>query len=194
MSNPNPLIIFDGQSFNYAPLGGARTYPLRTWDRLPSGLAVAVVGISATSYSTRAGTVASRVDPLLKNAAVVVIVDAGGPTDLGVDSLTAAQTLAASEAYADARRSINPNVKLIELTVTPGTTLYVEGTENAERLAYNDLLRANVHGKFDRIADIAAIPGLADPAGVNYSDGLHPSAAGCDLMAALIAPLILEVL
>lgn len=189
-----PLVIFDGQSFNYAPpdTEGPRTYPMLTWDRLPLGFAACVVGISGTSYATRATTVASRVDPLLHNGAPAVVVDAGGNTDLGADGLTAAQLLAASEAYADARRAAGADY-IIELTVTPATALYTAG-EDAQRLAYNAALLANANGKFDAVVDQAGIPELADPADTDfYYDGLHLTTEGAELVAELAADTILGV-
>lgn len=198
-ARPNPLIICDGQSFNYTPFaalpgdpveasGAAPTFPKILASLLP-GMAVFVVGLSGTTYATRATSVSSRVYPLLGLGPLTVIHDLGGPSDLLAD-LTAAQVLAASEGYADAARAAGAH-RILTATVTPA--LNYSGAQNAQRVAYNALLRANANGKFDGIVDIDGIPQLANPNdAAQYLDGLHPTYTGTVPMATLAATRIKE--
>lgn len=133
---------------------------------------MAMVGLSSTTYATRATTAATRVDPHFKSFTMNVLLDVGGPSDLLAD-LTAAQVLSAAESYADARRTAGAT-KVVGFTVTPSSS-YSAGQET-QRVAYNALLKVSSH--FDAIVDMAALPHAADATNLTYFyDGLHPTEA-----------------
>lgn len=76
---------------------------------------------------------------------------------------------------------------MIGTTVPPYTS--ATGAQETQRLLLNDLIRAS--SRYNRVADLAAVPELQDPDDTTYySDGTHPTAAG----AALFASTILAVL
>lgn len=172
--------MFDGQSLNLSPYQGTpgwmRTYPVQLLALLGADAYGSVVAIPGTTYAQRDPTVVSRVDEKFPNSSDNVVLDCSGTSDLF--TLTAAQLFAASSAYAYARQT--KGAKVVALTVT-GTHLH-SPAQDAQRLAYNDLLRAStVH---DAIADVAAIPELTDINDTTYFfDQTHVTEAGAALMA-----------
>src|SRR5690606_17387894 len=141
--------------------------------------------LPGTTYAQRTTNAATRVDPFVSNAARNVLIDIAGQSDL-LNSLTAEQLLVAAESYAADRRAAG--FDRIVVTTVPSMTDAWGWDANMEeqRVAYNDLLLNST--AFDAVADIASIPELADPSDTTYfSDGLHPTPAGADLMAPVIA-------
>lgn len=188
-----PVVVFDGQSLNYSPISGPPLLPKMVADLLPDGSAYCVVAIGGTTYDSRATSIASRTLPLLRNGAPSIVVDLGGNSDLGTQSLTAAQLVTRVEAYAASVRTSGAT-HVVETTVIPAHAALYDAAEDAQRLAYNGLLLDGLAG-VDAVADIAAIPDLADPSDTDwYSDGVHPTAAGCALAAGLIFDAIMEAL
>lgn len=167
-------LIADGQSFNFAPtIGGSYAWLLLAM--LPTLYRLEVVGLSSTSYATRATTVTTRTDPRIPIVNRSVMLDVGGPTDI-INGNSAATVLAAAESYADGRRAAGVDY-VIGYTVTPGTIpTWYSSAQDAVRLSYNASLKSSSH--FDAVVDMAALAHAADPANTTYfSDGLHPTAA-----------------
>lgn len=176
---PVEHVVFDGQSLIFAPAAG-RGLAALVMDQLPP-TSWSIVGLSGTTYATRATTVTARTDQHVVNAETPVLVDVGGQSDLLAD-LTAAQLLTAAESYANGRRTAGFD-RIIGCTV-PHSTQFSAG-QNTQRLAYNPLLLAS--SAFDTVADLAAVPALQDASNTTYySDGLHFTAAGAALAAAVI--------
>lgn len=182
---PVAHLVFDGQSLWYASSNPAvRQVPL-----LLPGLSNAVTAIVGTTYAQRAPTYAQRVYSAVVNGNPAVLVDLAGQSDIATD-VSAAALLATVEAQADATKA-NGFAAYVVCTVPP-STLYTAPQE-AQRVLYNAALRESAH--FDAVADIAAIPQLANPADTTYySDGLHFTVAGVTLAAPVIAAAISAVL
>ena len=51
----------------------------------------------------------------------------------------------------------------------------LKAAKEAERIAYNTLVRDNMASLGYTVVDYAAIPAMADPLGPNYADGTHPN-------------------
>lgn len=192
------LIGFDGQSNSLSPYDAATAYPYITMAHFDEVAAYTPKAIGGTSFPTRGSTAPTRVDPLLTQYHLrSVLFSDGGPSDLGVDGQTAAQTIARALSYNTARRDAGWET-IIGNTVPVGY-LYAEGTENAERIAYNAAVVADpsVIGA-DAIMDWAGIPQLQDYNNPTYfSDGLHFTSAGAALVgdqaAAVLHALIPEI-
>lgn len=180
-----PQLVFDGQSFNYAPVSSA-PYPNLLLNMLEGQAFGVVVGKSGTTYAQRNTDVVTRTDSLFANSEMSVVLDVGGVSDLfsvadGGAGLTAAQTLSAAQAYANNRKAAGADY-VIGFTVTNSTQFANNATANNNRVSYNNMLRESaVH---DAIVDQAAFPEFQDPNDTAYFyDGLHPTAAGATLIA-----------
>lgn len=174
-------LVFDGQSFNYAPATGI-PIPSLVGALVTSRHGQHVCGISGTTYATRATSVAARTDYLATMYENGYYIDIAGQSDL-IAGTAAATILAAAEANATARKAAGFK-KVIICTVPPisFTGWGFDAGDEAIRVAYNNLVRAST--VFDAVADIAVIPELANPDNLTYfSDGLHPTAAGAALIA-----------
>jgi hypothetical protein len=184
-------LIFDGQSFTYAP-ADSLSLPQRVSALIQAPHMMAATGISGTTYAQRAATVAARTDYHVRNAHTSVLTVISGQSDL-LGGMSADSLLATAEADASARLAAGFDA-VVGVTI-PSMIEAWEWTPDmeAERIAYNDLLMES--DVFDVVADIASIPELADPADTTYfSDGLHPTAAGADLMAPVVVEAINSVL
>ena len=176
-------LLFDGQSFNAAPFLG-HTYPIQLIELMPGRIATnTMVAIAGTAYWQRFRTVATRVDALIPKATRTTVLDLGGQSDLEAD-LTGQQLYDAASSYADGRRKAGAAF-FLEFTVPPSTKY--TPAEDANRLQYNALLRAD-HGRhFSAIIDIASAPELANPRDLRYfdSDGMHPTEAADTVFATM---------
>lgn len=136
-----------------------------------------VPAVTATGYTARASTAASRTDWIARNGVPAVLIDCGGQTDLwqSGDNLTAAQTLTLMEAYHDARRAAGFD-KTIMCTV-PHSTIY-DADGQTQRAALNAAIRTSSH--WDAVADLAADARLSDATNLTYfeADQLHLKTAG----------------
>lgn len=179
-------LIFDGQSFNFAPAVDT-AFPIVLTASLPaSKYRSDVVGVSSTTYAQRSVDAATRVDqriPLQKT----ILFDVGGPSDI-IANLTATQVLTAAEAYADARRTAGVDI-IIGFTVTPGSSAWYSSGQDTVRQTYNTNLKASSH--FNAVVDMASLPHAANPNDTTYFyDGLHPTS----LLVADIVALILTTM
>lgn len=160
--------------------------PILVADRLDDPIGMHVVGISGTTYATRAADQQARSFVRLQGSASPVLVDIGGQSDL-LGGLTAAQILTAMENYHNAAKTAGA-IRTIACTVPTMSAApwnYTPAMET-QRLALNPLILDS--SVFDAVADLAAIPEAADPADTNYFlDGLHPTSALAALYADEIA-------
>lgn len=118
-----------------------------------------------------------------------------GSNDIYADGSTAAALIAKVKTYCLNRKAIG--YKVVLQTVLPRGT--AGSAANTVREAYNELLRAEEIGKFwDALADVAAIPELADGAqsSTTYynSDTIHLNDAGHALITTVIKEAIDEAL
>lgn len=168
-------IIFDGQSFNFAP-DVANSYPRLLMAQLPKLYRGDEVAVGGTPYINRAGTAAKRTDSKMPlNGDTCLLLDNGGQTDiyqLGMN-LTAAQTIADMESYWNARFTAGADY-IIVATVTKSTVYDADG--ETQRQALNTAILAS--SVPDAVVDLASLPHAADPNDTTYFyDGLHPTAA-----------------
>lgn len=179
---PGTGLTFDGQSFIYSP-GNGRSIAALVMDQYPG--TGSVVGISGTTYATRAADAAARSWWSFRNSSYPILIDIGGQSDIFA-SMTAAQVLTAMEDYhADAR---DAGAQFTVVSTVPASLSYT-APQDAERQALNELILAST--AWDAVADLDAIPESQDPSNATYySDGLHPTAA----LAALFAGAIVAVL
>lgn len=143
-----------------------------------------VGAVGSTSYDERAADAAKRVDQLVGNSEVAILVDIGCQKELATLGLSAAQTLSEITDYMTARRAAGWD-QIVASTV-PGSTFYDAAAET-QRLALNDLIRASA--AFDAVIDLAADPRLDDGADLTYfADGVHFTAEGADVAASIAVP------
>lgn len=177
--------MFDGQSLQYASSNPV----VHQVPALLPGMSNAATAIVGTTYAQRATTIADRVYRQVVNGDPTILVDFAGQSDLAT-SVSAASLLATVEAQADACRAQGFAAYVI-CTVPPSTSY--TAPQETQRVLYNAAVLAST--KFDAVADVAAIPQLADPADTTYySDGLHFTVAGATLAAPVMAAAISSAL
>lgn len=169
------------------------------------------VGVSSTTYAQRknggggAAALSMRVAPSLANSKSIILVDTAGQSDL-LAGMSAAALLAAAEDYwtdlANRHSTImggtDRTFHIVVSTVIPiGAIWGMTGAMEAQRLAYNDMLRAIdglelIPGVFVHINDIASAQAWNPLNVAHYSDQIHPAdgAQGVDLYAASLAAVI----
>ena len=168
----------DGQSLQYASSNPV----VHQVPGLLPGLSYAATAVVGTTYAQRAPTIADRVYRQVINGNPAILVDLAGQSDLATD-VTAPTLLATVEAQADACRAAG-FAAYVACTIPPSTAY--TAPQEAQRVAYNTALRSSTH--VDAVADIAAIPQLANAADTTYySDGLHFTVAAVTLVAPVIA-------
>lgn len=166
------LIVWDGQSLANFP-GPATAYPALV-NATRTGLLGPVEARDGTTWATRALTAARRVDQHPYTVSGLrALGDCGGTSEVA-SGTAAADILASATGYWADRLAAGFDV-VVAATITP-STVFDPGDE-AERLAFNDLLRNLVMAGVT-VCDLAAVPILADPAGPGYDDGTHFSVAG----------------
>lgn len=182
-------IIFDGQSFQYAPMSPgvpAKGFPHRVIAQLQPRT-WKVTGISGTTYSQRNATVVERVDHQI-GSANPILVDVAGQSDI-LANMTRAAILADMQNYVAARRAAG--FKKVIVATVPHATNYSAG-QNTVRDDLNAFIRAATW--IDAVADFAVRPELANGANATYFyDGLHPTAAGAQVMADVIVAALKRV-
>lgn len=187
-------VIFDGQSLNTIPAPPDSFPDVTMRGRAVPWVSVAVDG---AAWLVLDDDVATRLNPHARIGAEPILVMCGGQGDLtgypgfSIPAADAATVYTRAVAYADAFRAA---------TVAAGTTGHVicttipaapglfDSTMNTERLAHNVLLLDHAStdpGTFDAVVNIG------DPA---LADGVHPSAAGVQTMAAAVWPAIAALL
>lgn len=183
-------ITYDGQSLLLAPSGGpfapdyvaaALVHPFRSVN-------TAVLG---TTYTQRSVDVATRTDIYVaKVGGVRNYVDCGGSSDLA-NGATSTALIAAAETYWNARKTAGFN-KVVVCTVPPAAIIM--GGAETQRVAYNIAVRASAVP--NALADLAADSRLQDINDATYFqtiDKTHPTAAGAQVVASLIAAALATV-
>jgi hypothetical protein len=176
--------VFDGQSLQLTPVGGV-TPPQGFMAEARPDLPYSVVSVPGTTFDYRAAR-PGRVSMVTGSHFRNVLVTDGGTSDV-MGGLSGSAIFDNLGAYLDAVRANNRITKTVVLTCTPASLIVSSGNE-ANRLAYNDLLRSD-HGELgvDVLVDVAAIPELADPADTDYySDGTHYTQAAATLISELM--------
>lgn len=113
-----------------------------------------------------------------------VLIAAGATNDIAFGSLTAAQVLSAYWAYCDAARAAGWRV--VACTVLPRSDALIRGTFEADRTTFNAAIIADWASHADALADVSAVAGMGAAGdsnnATNYSDLVHPTAAGYTLL------------
>ena len=175
------VVVFDGQSLNRVPVPD---YPALAMAGFRDA-AAENIAVNGESWTVLAKDVETRRDPHADGYAVLVMV--GGTSDVtsGDDGPTVYRDMAS---YAESAREAGFEY-VIAATIQPSTGL--TSAEDAARAEANRLLLADADDAFDEVVDLAETPGLVDPAGPGYYDGIgHPSKRGAELMAEAIRPAI----
>ena len=181
---PSKLAVFDGQSLLNSPATGlAPPHVLMTGVKAPFHIAA----VSGTTFAQRAASVVERVDAKLKAYSKGgVYVNLGGYSDI-VGGMTGANAAASAISNAQARKAAGFS-KVIECT-QPDNTQMTSG-QHTQRLAYNAaILESSV---FDSIIDLASVPGLVASDASLFSDGLHFTQAGANLVASVMEPIVMN--
>lgn len=180
-------MVFDGQSLNQYP--AAVQYKAPGLAVAGKGVPYAVAAIDGAGWYVLTNTKTKRLHPLFNQFRNSVLMMNGGTADMSVGGTTAAVILETMRAYAQAARDAGCDV-VVAYTITTYTG--ITGPVNAIRNALNALILANVGDPayWEFAVDMAGDPGFQNPAGANFYDGLHYSAAGHAAAAAVISPVL----
>ena len=156
---PEYVVVFDGQSLNYAPdnpLGGADDYPHQLQTAyLAEGKKIPIkqVAIGGEGWYELVDNVTTRLDPYAYSGLTTILVMCGGTADyaLAGGNDSGAGVYAKSWAYADAARLAGFN-KVVCCTTTPAS--YIVGTQETNRTTGNGLILADALAKFDYTVDL----------------------------------------
>lgn len=172
--------MFDGQSLMTTPTGLSAS--IKLFAVTGGNVTTPNHAVAATTYATRAGTQASRYGATLNAHRRSTVLDLGGQSDLWAD-MSAATLYAAALSYWNTLRAAGADF-IVPCTIPHALNFQLAPTQNAERLAYNALLRASTD--VDDVVDVAADPRFANPQDTTYfADGLHPTEAGAQVIAEL---------
>jgi hypothetical protein len=182
-------VVFDGQSLNQVPAG--HSYPETTMGTYQPAVPWFNVAVGGASWTQLTATRAQRF-ARIPGYGYGIWVGCGGTTDLAVELDNGATLYANYWAYSDAARAAGFSY-IIATTITPSTTF--DATMETNRVAANALILADASNKFDAVCDFAADPRLDDPSDTTYyTGGLHFTAAGADVAAELMAPVLAAAL
>ncbi len=183
------LVIFDGNSLTYG-LGATpgHTYPEDVAAELGPGHDYLNVGVGGQTTREMLADAATEVDA--KHPAIVVAWEIGNALyywqrspDRGQDPETAWGDFVT---YCNARRSAG--AKVVVLTVTPRTIDYADPPWTAAVESINGRMRQDWRSFADGLADVAAEPGLQDPA--RFPDGVHLNDQEYAIVAGVVATTI----
>lgn len=175
--------MFDGQSLFTTPTL-EEAAPNQVFLMTNREITVTNLAVAATTYSDRTSTVASRYGAVLSATQWSAVVDFGGQSDLWAD-MSATDLYTAALAYWDARRTAGADAIAV-CTVPTALNFVLSSTQNTQRLAYNNLLRASTD--IDVVVDVAADPRFDDSTDTTYFavDQVHPNATGALAIAELV--------
>jgi hypothetical protein len=178
--------VFDGQSLLNSPTTGlAPPYVVMSGVQVPFHIAA----ISGTTFAQRSPSVSERVDAKIKSVGKgSVYVNLGGYSDI-VGGMTGAAAAASAISNAQARKAAG-FTKAIECTQPDNTQMTT--AQHTERLAYNAAVLAS--NAFDYVIDLASVPGLVATDASLFSDGLHFTQAGANLVASAMQSTVLAAL
>lgn len=200
-STPPLRYIFDGQSLNKFPprndnqYGYSWCYHVMRGRSAPWG-EVALGGTAWSTLALTAGPPHNRLFPYLNRADNTILLMCGTTTDI-LEGDLAATAYADQVAYATAARAVNPDLKIVNMTLI-GNGVFT-GPQKTQQLAHNALLLADAAGAFDGVADPhAAFEAEYGPtywANTDlFVDGLHLWLEGTEFYASVINPVVDAVL
>ncbi len=179
-----PLVVFLGDSLTAGyGLGGEQAYPALVEKRLEEeGIPVEVLNAGVSGDTTAGGL--ARLDWLLSQKPDVVVVGLGGND--GLRGLPLEQAEHNLREIVRRSKAAGARVLLLGMQIPPNY-----GPEYAQ--GFSDM--------YPRIAkemDVPLVPflleGVGGVAGLNQSDGIHPTAEGQEKVADLVTPYVAEVL
>lgn len=192
-------VVFDGQSLNAAPIN--HTYPRTMMTTRFAGVPWNNLAIGATSWTKLSLSRSVRINLWAPVARYAILVMCGGTSDIlapgipGGDGDNAATVYADFGAYADNARASGYDY-VIASTITPDEFGF-DSTQETTRQTANSLILADASTKFDAVCDFAGDARIGSiPHNPTYmdTDGLHPLAAGADVMVELMAPYVAAAL
>ena len=196
---PAPVrVVFDGQSLNLVPIDHPElSFPARVM--AGRGIPWHNAAVSGVGWAWLAGDASTRLFPQARArvGCTDILVMQGGQTDIFLNH-TGAEVYDLAVDYAIAARSAGFD-KVILTTMpamgpTTGSPPVPTAPQWAEALAHNVLVRSN-SGGFDGVADLYQ-GALTDATNPTYymGDRLHFVAAGAQVAANIIAPVLDVVL
>ena len=183
-------VIFDGNSMTAA---ASSTYPAATITALGTLVhSTYNYGVSGQTTAQMVTDGVAQIDSryitgVSKN--VVVAWEITNDLKLGADRATAYANMVA---YCQARK--NAGFSVVLLTILPRTQVGLPETFEADRIAINDLIKANYASYASAVADVAADSRIGDYGDSDdttyYSDGVHMTEAGYAIVAGIVATTI----
>lgn len=178
-----PLVVFLGDSLT-AGLGVTEqeAFPEQVRRLLAErGIEVRITNAGVSGDSTAGGL--TRLDWVLGQRPDLVVVALGGND--GLRGLSVEQTEANLRAIVETARRAGARVLLLGMLLPPNYgSRYTDGFRE-------------IYPRLARELDVALVPflldGVAGVAGLNQADGIHPTAAGHQRMAATVAPALAEL-
>jgi acyl-CoA thioesterase-1 len=179
-----PLVVFLGDSLTAGyGLGGEQAYPALVEKRLEEeGIPIKVLNAGVSGDTTAGGL--ARLDWLLSQKPGVVVVGLGGNDGLrGLPLEQAEQNLREIVRRA---KAAGARVLLLGMQIPPNY-----GPEYAQGFS-------GMYPKIAKEMDVPLVPflleGVGGVAGLNQSDGIHPTAEGQEKLADLVTPYVADVL
>lgn len=180
----DPLVVFLGDSLTAGyGLGGEQAYPALVEKRLQEqGVPVRVLNAGVSGDTTAGGL--SRLDWLLSQKPDVVVVGLGGND--GLRGLPLEQADRNLREIVRRSKAAGARVLLLGMQIPPNY-----GPEYAQGFA-------DMYPRIAKEMDVPLVPflleGVGGDAALNQADGIHPTAAGQEKVADLVAPYVAEVL
>jgi len=140
----------------------------------------------SNTFGTLTADAVTRVDPVLSQQGTKWLVIFAGTNDIFLNNTSGANTWTLLQTYLNARTSAGwPANHICVVTMLPR-----QGSQESNRTAYNNAIRSNQAGMGYLIADAGADPTIGcagcDSNATYYSDTIHPTAAGQQIIANLI--------
>lgn len=172
----NNFIVCDGDSITFG-IGVTLAYPEQL--NLNSPWSIQNIGINAETLNTMLTNAPSTVDTYFISGRTNLVVIWGGTNDFG-QGATVASVYSTLQSYCTGRRSAGFKVIVVTMLSRVGNNPTGGETLDADKNAYNALIRANWASFSDGLADVAANSNLgADGAYANSTyfqgDEIHPT-------------------
>lgn len=184
--SPGFVFVFDGQSLNNLP-AAPNNYPSVVAGDLSTPSPCPNLAVNGMTVNALNASALNRWAPYLATSATLILVMSTGTSDIWSGD-TGATVYADEVAYA-ALAKANGFDLVYGMTLVGNTTN--TAPQNTARTDHNDFLLADASNAFDGVADLAGNATLADWTNVTYyADGLHWTAAGAQLAASIILPVL----
>ena len=184
LEDAEPLVVFLGDSLTAGyGLGGEQAYPALVEKRLEEeGIPIKALNAGVSGDTTAGGL--ARLDWLLSQKPDVVVVGLGGND--GLRGLPLEQADRNLREIVRRCKEAGARVLLLGMQIPPNY-----GPEYAQGFS-------EMYPKLAKEMDVPLVPflleGVGGVAGLNQSDGLHPTAEGQEKVADLVTPYVAEVL